>query len=112
MRSLLQARFGDRVHIAAGSRVASGSPVRYVFHPEPGFVETVSAAQAMAKRHLPLRAAKAVVERLLDNEDVAIEIPKIEDAKSFERELARFGIKTVRLEISEPAEKPDLVRSR
>jgi hypothetical protein len=94
------------VHIAAGSRIASGSPVRYVLGPEPGFVETVSAARAMAKRHLPLRAAKVVVERLLDNEDVTIEIPKVEDTGSFEAELVRLGIRTVHREISEPTKNP------
>jgi hypothetical protein len=106
MRSSLKARCGHRVHIAAGSRIASGSPVRYVLGPEPGFVETVSAARAMAKRHLPLRAAKVVVERLLDNEDVTIEIPKVEDTGSFEAELVRLGIRTVHREISEPTKNP------
>lgn len=112
MPSSLKAQFGHRVRIAAASRTRSGSSVRYLLHPEPGFAETVSAARAMAKRHLPLRAAKAAVERLLDMEDVTIEIPKVEDAKLFESELAALGIAAVRREpVAEAAQQPRLARS-
>jgi hypothetical protein len=87
--------------------------VCYLLHPEPGFAETVSAARAMARRHLPLRAAKAAVERLLDKEEVTVEIPKVEDAALFEREMAALGIAAVQREpVEVTATQPDLARSR
>jgi hypothetical protein len=93
MRSSLKALFGHRVRVGGTSRVRSGSPVAYLLRAEPSFAKTVSAAQVLAKRHLPLRVAKAVVERLLEKEDVTIEIPQVENAKSFETELEELDIK-------------------
>ena len=101
MRSSLKALSGHRVRIAATSRVRSGSPVTYLLQAEPGFTKTVSAAQVLAKRHLPLWVAKAVVERLLEKENVTIEIPRIENAKSFEAELEEFGIKAIHYDSGE-----------
>jgi hypothetical protein len=105
MRSSLRALFGHRVRIAATSRVPSGSPVPYLLQAKPSFAKTVSAARVLAQRHLPLRAAKAVVERLLENQDVTIEIPKVENAKIFESELDELGIKAIRREAVEEATK-------
>jgi hypothetical protein len=96
MRSSLRALSGHRVRVAATSRARSGSPVTYLLQAEPSFAKTVSAAQILAKRHLPLRAAKAVVERLLEKQDVTIEIPQVENTKSFETELEELGIKAIR----------------
>jgi hypothetical protein len=63
----------------------------------------VSAAQVLAKRHLPLRVAKAVVEGLLEKQDVTIEIPQVENSKSFEIELEELGIKAIRHDAIERA---------
>ena len=103
MRSSLKALFGPRVRVAATSRVRSGSPVTYLLQADPGFAKTVSAARVFAKRHLPLQAAKAVVERLLEKQDVTIEIPQVENAKSFETELEELGIKAIRRDPIEEA---------
>jgi hypothetical protein len=103
MRSSLKALFGDRVRVGGTSRVRSGSPVAYLLRAEPSFAKTVSAAQVLAKRHLPLRVAKAVVERLLEKEDVTIEIPQVENAKSFEIELEKIDIKAIRHDAIEKA---------
>jgi hypothetical protein len=111
MQSSLRALFGDRVRIAAASRVSSGSPVHYLLRAEPGFDRTVSAARTLAKRHVRLQVAKAAVERLTENEDVAIEVPKVEDPKSFESELEQLGIKAIRREAMAMAKQPDLARS-
>jgi hypothetical protein len=112
MRSSLRALFGHRVRIAVAPPVSSGSPVPYLLRAEPSFAKTVSAAQVLAKRHLPLRAAKAVVERLLEKQDVTIEMPKVENPKLFESELEELGIKAIRREAVEkaPAKEPDLAR--
>jgi hypothetical protein len=50
-----------------------------------------------------LRVAKAVVERLLEKQDVTIEIPQVENAKSFETELEELGIKAIRHDAPEEA---------
>lgn len=101
MRSSLKALFGHPVRVGGTSRVRSGSPVAYLLRAEPSFAKSVSAAQVLAKRHLPLRAAKAVVERLLEKEDVTIEIPKVENARLFESELEELGINAIRREVIE-----------
>ena len=96
--SSLRALFGPRVRKGGVSRVPSGSSGAYLLRAEPGFVKTVSAAQVLAKRHLPLQSAKAAVERLLENQDVTIEIPEIEDPTLFESELEELGVSAVRRE--------------
>ena len=104
MPSLLRERLGPRVRDGDASRVRSGSPVGYLLRAEPTFVKTVSAARAMARRHLPLRIAKDVVERLFDKEEVTVEVPKIENPEVFEREMGEFGIQAIRRETErEPA---------
>jgi hypothetical protein len=49
---------------------------------------------------LSLREAKGTVERLLEGEEVAVELPAIEDAAAFEAELAGLGVAAVRREIA------------
>jgi hypothetical protein len=98
MPSLLRERLGPRVRDGDASRVRSGSPVRYLLRAEPRFVKTVSAARAMARRHLRLGVAKDVVERLLDKEEVTVEVPKVEDPEVFEREMGELGIQAIRRE--------------
>jgi hypothetical protein len=80
------------VQIRAGSRVRSGSPGSYRLRALPTFTETVAAARALARRHLPLKTAKAAVENLLASQEVTVTIPKIEDPLTFEQELAGLGI--------------------
>jgi hypothetical protein len=43
------------------------------------------------------------VERLLEKQDVTIEIPQVENAKSFETELEELGIKAIRRDPIEEA---------
>ena len=98
MPSLLRERLGPRVRVGDVSRVGSGSPVGYLLRADPSFVKTVSAALALARRHLPLGVAKDVVERLFDKEEVAVEVPKVEDPEVFEREMGELGIRAIRRE--------------
>src|SRR5271155_236843 len=108
MRLSLKELFGHRVRFAATSRVPSGSPVAYLLQAESSFSKTVSAAQVLTKRHLPLRVAKAVVERLLEKQDVTIEIPKVENPKLFETELKKLGVEAIRREAGEEVKTRDL----
>ncbi len=104
MPSSLKERLGHRVRVGDASRVPYGSPVGYLLRADPRFVKTVSAALALARRHLRLGVAKDVVERLLDGEEVTIEVPKVEDPEVFEREMEELGIQTTRREAEpEPA---------
>ena len=105
MPSLLRERLGPRVRVGDASRVRSGSPVWYLLRAEPSFVKTVSAARAMAIRHLPLGVAMDVVERLFDKEEVTVEVPTVEDPTVFERELGELGIQATRCEIEPKAAK-------
>jgi hypothetical protein len=100
MQSSLRAQFEHRVRVEASSRVASGSRARYLLRAEPTFARTVTAARALARRHLSLRHAKGAVERLIEGEEVAVELPAIEDAAAFEAELAGLGIVAIRREIA------------
>ena len=98
MPSLLRERLGHRVRVEDASRVRYGSPVGYLLRAEPSFVKTVSAALALARRHLRLGLAKDVVERLLDKEEVTVEVPKVEDPEVFEREMRELSIQAIRRE--------------
>jgi hypothetical protein len=98
MPSSLRERLGPRVRDGDASRVRSGSPVGYLLRAEPSFVKTVSAARALARRHLRLGVAMEVVERLLDKEEVTVEVPKVEDPEIFEREMGELGIRAIRRE--------------
>ena len=98
MPSSLRERLGPRVRDGDASRVRSGSPVGYLPRAEPSFVKTVSAARAMAIRHLRLGLAKDVVERLLDGEEVTVVVPKVEDPVVFEGEMRELGIQAIRRE--------------
>ena len=98
MPSSLRERLGPRVRDGDASRVRSGSPVGYLLRAEPSFVKTVSAARALARRHLRLGVAMDAVERLLDKEEVTVEVPKVEDPEVFEREMGELGIRAIRRE--------------
>jgi hypothetical protein len=95
MRSSLRERFEPRVRIQDVTRVRSGSPVQYRLRAEPAFTKTISAARALAKRGVPLAAAKRTVERLIAEHEVAVTVPIVEDRKAFEREMAEFGLRAV-----------------
>jgi hypothetical protein len=45
-----------------------------------------------------LGLAKDVVERLLDKEEVTVEVPKVEDPEVFEREMRELSIQAIRRE--------------
>jgi hypothetical protein len=56
----------------------------------------VSAAQTLARRYVPLRSARDIVERLLGGEEIAVELPLVEDFGKFEQELRDLGIRAIR----------------
>jgi hypothetical protein len=92
----LKARLGPRVRVLAGSRVHSGSPARYLLRADPSFTKTISAAWELAKRHVAPLVAKRAVERLVENREVAIDLPVLEDAGLFEGEMAALGVQAIK----------------
>jgi hypothetical protein len=99
----LRERLGPRVRYVEGSLVQSGSPARYHLSADPSFVKTVSAAIALGRRHVPMPEAKATVERMVEGHHVTIDVPMLEDAAQFERELQELGVHAAR-EVSAAAE--------
>jgi hypothetical protein len=99
----LKERFGPRVQYEEGSRVQSGSPASYRLSADSTFTKTVSAAIALARRHVPMPEAKTAVEQLVAGRTVTVNVPMIEDAALFEGELRELGIRAVK-EVSAAAE--------
>ncbi len=98
----LKERFGPRVRYVEGSLVQFGSPARYHLHADPTFTNTVSAAIALARRRVPMPAAKAAVEHMVEGQAVIVDLPMLEDAAMFEAELRELGVSAVK-EISAAA---------
>jgi hypothetical protein len=93
MLSSLKARLGQPVRRRVGFRVRSGSPAQYRLRAEPSFVKSISAIEALVKRHVPLLDAKRAAERLLVGQDVVVDLPMLEDAEVFEAELRVLGVR-------------------
>jgi hypothetical protein len=99
-RSPLVERLAQRVPVEheEGFLVPSGSPARYLISWEPGFRLSISAIKALARRHVRLIVAKKAIERVLVREDATVDVPMVEDAAAFERELAELHVRAVRVE--------------
>jgi hypothetical protein len=93
MLSLLRERLGQPVRVGEDFRVTSGSPARYLLRADPSFAKSISAIRALVKRHVPLAKAKAEIERILVGEEVAVDLPMLEDAAVFEAELQELGVR-------------------
>jgi putative transcriptional regulator len=64
-----------------------------VLEAELPFRKTISAAQTLAKRHLPLGQAKRIVERMMVGEHVAVQLPMLESREALTRELKGCGVR-------------------
>ena len=103
--SWLKERFGPRVQYQEGSSlVQSGFPARYDLHAEAPIVKSISAIKALARRHVPLIAAKHLIEELMVGRDVAIDVPMLDDASRLESELRDLGIRATRISAAAAAE--------
>lgn len=80
--------FGSQVPTRDENRVRSGSPVKFLLLSTPGQNNAPGTAQAMIKRHLPIREAKAAAERLFDEGRAVVEVPKVESLEVLRDELA------------------------
>lgn len=104
MLSLLRERLGQPERASEDFRVKSGFPARYDLHAEAPILKSISAIKALARRHVPLIEAKRHVEELMARRDVTIDVPMLEDAALFERELRELGIRAIRISAAAAAE--------
>jgi hypothetical protein len=102
--SLLRERLGQPERAPGGFLVSSGSPARYELHAEKPIVKSISAIQALAKRHVPLIVAKRQIEELMVRHTVSIDVPMLEDAAAFESELRELGIRAIKIASAAAAE--------
>jgi putative transcriptional regulator len=75
-------------------RVPSGSPVALALTPGGKLSElkTVSAALALAKRHLPMLRGKRAMESLLETGRAYVLVPVVEDVAALIADLAAHGV--------------------
>jgi hypothetical protein len=96
MKSWSKVRFEQLVHIPAAARAPSGSPAVFILRlPRPpgnGLPETIPAMRALVRRGMDLLMAKRAIEALLQNAEVVVSLPQVEDPKLLGAELAAFGI--------------------
>lgn len=93
--SRLQELAGPRVRFQDVPRVCSGSPATVLLTSEPARPNAPAAALALAKRHLPLRQAHAVVTRLFDDGEAVVTLPMVEDLAALTAELAACNVTAV-----------------
>jgi len=99
-RSTVLAAFGPRVRIRRPELVREGSAETLVLRRIEGVdPDTVAAARALVRRHLPIAAAYREATRLFDAGEAVVEVPKVEDVDRLASELSAAGIEVaVRLQ--------------
>ena len=92
-RSELLAVFGPQVQVRDVSPVREGSSERLSLKRLPDLnLNTVAAAQALVRRHLPVKAAHAVMTELFDTGEAYVEVPKVENLIHLMAELKAVGV--------------------
>src|SRR5688572_20993779 len=81
------------------SRVTSGSPVDLILRPTADWsrIRTIDAIRALARRGLTLLRAKRAIEAMLENGEVALEVPTVEDLPTLVRDLGAAGVEVTRI---------------
>lgn len=96
-RSSLLAEFGPRVLIRDANPVPDGSAERLSLKRRPdALLDTVAAARLLIRRHLPPKAAHAVMTELFDVGEAYVEVPKVENLGRLQAELGAVGIEARR----------------
>jgi hypothetical protein len=92
----LKERLGPRVRIQAINPVQSGSAARFLLRRDEATTPNIpKAAVCLAKRHMTLRKAEMVLNRLTDQNAVVVEVPMVEDRAALVDDLADAGIRAV-----------------
>ncbi|MGX7706431.1 helix-turn-helix domain-containing protein [Methylobacterium sp. Gmos1] len=96
-KSSLLAAFGPRVRIRDEAPVHDGSAERLGLKVRRDRnLDTVSAARALVRRHLPIKAAHALMTELFDTGEAYVEVPKVESVSRLIAELESVGIEARR----------------
>jgi putative transcriptional regulator len=98
-RSSLKEELARLGPIRAVDRVLSGSPVDLVLRPlaDETPVRAVDAVPLLSRRGLSMMAAKSAIETALDNGEVAVRVPLVENVSSLARELLASGLRASRM---------------
>ena len=92
----LKERLGPRVQIQAINQVQSGSAAMFLLRRDEAITPNIpKAALSLAKRHMTLRKAEMVLNRLTDQNAVVVEVPMVEDRAALVDDLADAGIRAV-----------------
>ncbi|WP_244046926.1 type II toxin-antitoxin system MqsA family antitoxin [Methylobacterium sp. J-030] len=96
-RSALLAAFGQRVQIRDETPVREGSAERLSLTRLAGSdLDTVAAARVLVRKHLPMKAAYAVLTELFDTGEAYVAVPKVESLDRLIAELKDLGIEARR----------------
>jgi putative transcriptional regulator len=106
MSSSLKARFARQDAVRVIDRVSCGSPVA-VSLTVLDSVKPVSAALALAKRHLPMLRAKRTVEAMLADGKAFVEVPMVEDIGALAADLREAGV-AVHVRLAVPLDVRDI----
>src|SRR6185503_18920907 len=101
MNSSLKELFARAERIPGVARVTSGSPAVYALRRTRRSPGTVRIAQALMRRHVSVKQAHTTVTDLLVEPSVIVELPMLEDAKTFEGEVEANGARATRIEAPE-----------
>lgn len=83
---------GPRVQVRDVPRVASGSPGTFLLRSEPYMIKGPDAGLVLAKRHMSMREAHAVVTRLFDHGEAVVYLPVVENVEALIRDLAECRV--------------------
>jgi DNA-binding transcriptional regulator YiaG len=101
MSSSSKALFARAERTRGVDRVTSGSPAVYALRRTRRSPATISIAQALLRRHVTLKQAHALVTDLLVEPSVIVELPMLESAEVFEREIEAQGAVATRISAPE-----------
>ncbi len=99
MQSAFKERLERLGRVWGVDRVASGSPVDLVLRPGPdrAKIKTIDATMALARRGLTMLRAKRTIEAMLEDGEVAVEVPTVEDWTTLARDLRKAGVEAARI---------------
>src|SRR5262245_19350648 len=99
MSSKLKERLERLGRVRDVDRVASGSPVDLVLRPGPdrAKIKRIDATMALARRGMTMLRAKRAIEAMLDDGEVVVEVPTVEDFAALARDLSKAGVQAARI---------------
>jgi putative transcriptional regulator len=62
-----------------------------------GKIKTIDATMALARRGMTMLRAKRAIEAMLEDGEVAVEVPTVEELSTLARDLANAGIEATRI---------------